>query len=109
MQSNEFLMKQFLKKIYPNDPCPCGTETDFGRVVGDELIPLFTFAIRLITDTEIRIDRLKARESKILVTELCRAAICIHIIWSSSTGQEDTIPAVLICEAGQNMMSGRNC
>ncbi len=64
MQSNELLMKQFLKKIYPNDPCPCGTETDFGRVVGDELIPLFTFAIRLITDTEIRIDRLKAREKQ---------------------------------------------
>ena len=29
---------------------------------GDELIPLFTFAIRLVTDTEIRIERLKTRE-----------------------------------------------
>lgn len=31
---------------------------------GDELIPLFTLAIRLITDTEIRIERLKAREKQ---------------------------------------------
>ena len=29
---------------------------------GDELIPLFTLAIRLVTDTEIRIERLKIRE-----------------------------------------------
>lgn len=31
---------------------------------GDELIPLFTLAIRLVTDTEIRIERLKIREKK---------------------------------------------
>lgn len=31
---------------------------------GDELIPLFTLAIRLVTDTEIRITRLKAREKQ---------------------------------------------
>lgn len=31
---------------------------------GDELIPLFTLAIRLITDTEIRVERLKAREKQ---------------------------------------------
>ena len=31
---------------------------------GDELIPLFTLAIRLVTDTEIRIKRLKIRENK---------------------------------------------
>lgn len=31
---------------------------------GDELIPLFTLAIRLITDTEIRTTRLKAREKQ---------------------------------------------
>ena len=31
---------------------------------GDELIPLFTLAIRLVTDTEIRIKRLKIREKK---------------------------------------------
>ena len=31
---------------------------------GDELIPLFTLAIRLITETEIRIERLKAREKQ---------------------------------------------
>lgn len=29
---------------------------------GDELIPLFTLAIRLVTDTEIRIKRIKQRE-----------------------------------------------
>ncbi len=29
---------------------------------GDELIPLFTLAIRLVTDTDIRIERLKKRE-----------------------------------------------
>lgn len=29
---------------------------------GDELIPLFTLAIRLVTDTEIRIERIKQRE-----------------------------------------------
>lgn len=29
---------------------------------GDELIPFFTLAIRLVTDTETRIERLKARE-----------------------------------------------
>ncbi len=31
---------------------------------GDELIPLFTLAIRLVTDTEIRIERLKTREKQ---------------------------------------------
>lgn len=31
---------------------------------GDELIPLFTLAIRLVTDTEIRIERLKVREKQ---------------------------------------------
>lgn len=31
---------------------------------GDELIPLFTIAIRLVTATEIRIERLKQREKK---------------------------------------------
>lgn len=31
---------------------------------GDELIPLFTLAIRLVTDTEIRIERLKNREKQ---------------------------------------------
>ena len=31
---------------------------------GDELIPLFTLVIRLITETEIRIERLKAREKQ---------------------------------------------
>lgn len=31
---------------------------------GDELIPLFTLAIRLVTDTEIRIKRLMIREKK---------------------------------------------
>ncbi|MCM1568531.1 MAG: hypothetical protein NC081_03675 [Roseburia sp.] len=29
---------------------------------GDELIPLFTLVIRLVTDTEIRIERIKLRE-----------------------------------------------
>ena len=31
---------------------------------GDELIPLFTLAIRLVTDTDIRIERLRAREKQ---------------------------------------------
>ncbi len=31
---------------------------------GDELIPLFTLAIRMVTDTDIRIERLKAREKQ---------------------------------------------
>ncbi len=31
---------------------------------GDELIPLFTLVIRIVTDTEIRIDRLKIREKQ---------------------------------------------
>ena len=31
---------------------------------GDELIPQFTLAIRLVTDTEIRIERLKIREKQ---------------------------------------------
>lgn len=31
---------------------------------GNELIPLFTLVIRLVTDTEIRIDRLKIREKQ---------------------------------------------
>jgi uridine kinase len=31
---------------------------------GDELIPLFTLAIRLVTDIDIRIERLKAREKQ---------------------------------------------
>lgn len=35
-----------------------GSLTDWG----DELIPLFTLAIRLVTDTAIRIDRLRQRE-----------------------------------------------
>lgn len=29
---------------------------------GDELIPLFSLAIRVVTDTEIRIERIKQRE-----------------------------------------------
>ena len=31
---------------------------------GDELIPMFTLVVRLVTDTETRIERLKNRESK---------------------------------------------
>jgi len=31
---------------------------------GDELIPLFTLVIRLVTDTGIRMERLKAREKQ---------------------------------------------
>lgn len=31
---------------------------------GDELIPLFTLAVRLVTDTEIRIERIKVREKQ---------------------------------------------
>lgn len=31
---------------------------------GDELIPLFTLAVRLVTDTEIRINRIKSREKQ---------------------------------------------
>lgn len=31
---------------------------------GDELIPLFTLAIRMVTDTNIRLERLKERERK---------------------------------------------
>ena len=31
---------------------------------GDELIPLFTLAVRLVTDTDIRMERLKAREKQ---------------------------------------------
>lgn len=31
---------------------------------GDELIPLFTLAIRLVTDTEIRIERIRIREKQ---------------------------------------------
>lgn len=31
---------------------------------GDELIPLFTLAVRMVTDTEIRIKRLMIREKK---------------------------------------------
>lgn len=31
---------------------------------GDELIPLFTLAIRLVTDTDVRIERLRAREKE---------------------------------------------
>lgn len=37
-----------------------GSLTDWG----DELIPLFTLAVRLVTDTKIRIERLKAREKQ---------------------------------------------
>lgn len=37
-----------------------GSLTDWG----DELIPLFTLAVRLVTDTETRIDRLKRREKQ---------------------------------------------
>ena len=32
---------------------------------GDELIPLFSLAIRLVTETDIRIERLREREKKI--------------------------------------------
>lgn len=31
---------------------------------GDELIPLFTLAVRLVTDTEVRIERLEKREKQ---------------------------------------------
>lgn len=34
---------------------------------GDELIPLFTLVIRLVTDTEIRVERLKSEKRKSLV------------------------------------------
>lgn len=31
---------------------------------GDELIPMFTLTIRLVTDTEIRIERIKIKEKQ---------------------------------------------
>ena len=39
---------------------------------GNELIPFFSFVIRLVTDTDIRIARLKEREKESLDLELKR-------------------------------------
>ncbi len=52
------LMKKDISEAY--NFVISGSLTDWG----DELIPLFTLAIRLVTDTKIRIERLKAREKQ---------------------------------------------
>lgn len=81
----------------------------YGSLVdwGDELIQLFTLAIRLVTDTEIRIKRLKIREKKkfgdrIMPGGDMYANYIEFIEWA-----KNMIPVVLICEVRQSMMSGR--
>ena len=60
-RSNEERRALMKKDISENDNVVIsGSLVDWG----DELIPLFTLAIRLVTDTEIRIKRLKIREKK---------------------------------------------
>lgn len=81
----------------------------YGSLVdwGDELIQLFTLVIRLVTDTEIRIKRLKIREKKkfgdcIMPGGDMYANYIEFIEWA-----KNMIPVVLICEVRQSMMSGR--
>ena len=83
----------------------------YGSLVdwGDELIQLFTLAIRLVTDTEIRIKRLKIREKKkfgdrIMPGGDMYANYIEFIEWA-----KNMIPVVLICEVRQSMTNGRNC
>ena len=60
-RSKEERLALMKKDIYEADNVVIsGSLTDWG----DELIPLFTLAIRLVTDTETRIDRLKRREKQ---------------------------------------------
>ena len=60
-RSKEERLALMKKDIYEADNVVIsGSLTDWG----DELIPLFTLAVRLVTDTETRIDRLKRREKQ---------------------------------------------
>lgn len=54
---------------------------------GDELIPFITLAIRVETDTEIRIDRLKKESGRNLETGSMWAEICMKITGILLTGQ----------------------
>jgi len=51
-------------ELMKKDICSAENTVISGSLVdwGDELIPLFTLAVRLVTDTNIRIERLKKRE-----------------------------------------------
>ena len=59
---------------------------------GDELIPQFTLAIRLFTDTKVRLQRLHEREA----TASKRAAICTKNTWLFWSGPASTTRAVSI-------------
>ncbi len=60
-RSNEERIALMKKDILENENVVIsGSLVDWG----DELIPLFTLAIRLVTDTDIRIERLKIREKQ---------------------------------------------
>lgn len=60
-RSKEERLALMKKDIFENDNVVIsGSLVDWG----DELIPLFTLVIRLVTDTDIRIERLKIREKQ---------------------------------------------
>ena len=61
---------------------------------GNELIPFFSLAVRLVTDTDIRIARLKEREKGSLILELKRVEICIKIIWNLLSGRLSMIMGI---------------
>lgn len=58
---------------------------------GDELIPLFTLAIRIETKTNIRIERLKKEKESVSVVVLMLAAICTKITENLLSGRLLTI------------------
>lgn len=60
-RSKEERLALMKKDILENDNAVIsGSLADWG----DELIPLFTLAVRLVTDTDIRMERLKVREKQ---------------------------------------------
>lgn len=67
---------------------------------GDELIPLFTLAIRVETDTNVRIERLRKREKKGLAGVSNQAVICMNITGNLCNGRHRMMMADWICVVG---------
>ena len=75
---------------------------------GDELIPLFTLAIRVETAAAVRIARLRARERLALAAGSTRMAICMRITRNLFAGHPIMTMGTSICAARRCMTSGRS-
>ena len=96
-QRVELMREEILK---PGSAVVSGSLVDWG----DPLIPLFTLAVRLQADTQLRIQRLKQRERQEAAST--PAEICTKTIWSFWNTLGDMTQVAWTCVARQSTTPG---